>query len=323
MRRALVISGLAAAGAVLIAAGITAYAVYNLTAVIAGNQQRILNRVSNALDRRVQVGEIKARVGWGLGIQIDNLKIADDPDFSQDPFLTAEQVAMDVEFVPLLHGKVKVHRLNLIKPNVRIVKNAAGRFNVSTIRGAAGLKEHARRRWRGEETVRGIIWTAVEEVSIKSLGIEEGTLFYADAALKGVPLQIEHINTDMTGFHTGSPFDVDLKCATFSDRPNIAVSGKMGPMLHQGVLDVPHCPLDLKFNIGPVTVDNLRTLAAPGSLIPVELAMPDPVSASGTITGTFQDMVVAAGSELSGYRVVYRGASNNRRNGSPDPQRDR
>ncbi len=310
MRKVLVISGLAAAGAVLVAAGITAYAVYNLTAVIGSNQQRILNRVSNALDRPVQVGEIKARVGWGLGIQVDNLKIADDPDFSKDPFLTAEQVAMDVEFVPLLHGKVKVHRLNLIKPNIRILKNTQGRFNVSTIRGAAEVKEHVRRRWRGEETVRGIIWTAVEEVSIKSLGIEEGALFYDDATLKGVPLQVDHINTDMTGFHTGTAFDVDLKCATFSDRPNIAASGKMGPMLRNGVLDVPHCPLDLKFNVGPVTVDNLRTLAAPGSLIPVELTMPDPVSASGTITGTLQDMVIAAGSDLSGYRVLYRAASN-------------
>ncbi len=126
MRRVLVISGLAAAFSVLIAAGITAYAVYNLTAVIGSNQQRILNRVSKALDRPVQVGEIKARVGWGLGIQVDDLKIADDPDFSKDPFLTAEQVAMDVEFVPLLHGMVKVHRLNLIKPYIRILKNAHG-----------------------------------------------------------------------------------------------------------------------------------------------------------------------------------------------------
>ncbi len=147
-------------------------------------------------------------------------------------------------------------------------------------------------------------------MSIKSLGIEEGALFYSDATIKGVPLQVDHINTDMNGFHTGTAFDVDLKCAIFSDRSNIAVSGKMGPMLRQRVLDVPHCPLDLKFNVGPVTVDNLRTLAASGSLIPVELTMPDPVSASGTITGTIQDMVVAAGSDLSGYRVLYRAASN-------------
>lgn len=316
MRKVLVFSGLAAAGAVLIAAGITAYAVYNLTAVIAGNQQRILKRVSNALGRPVQVGEIKARVGWGLAIQIDDLKIADDPGFAKDPFLTVAQVALDVKFVPLLRGKVKVHRLNLIKPNIRILKNAAGRFNVSTIRGAAEIKAHVRRRLRGEETVRGIIWAAVEEVSIKSMGIEEGALFYRDAALEGVPLQVDHINTEMTGFHTGSPFDVDLKCATFSERPNIVVSGKMGPLLHQGALEVPHCPLDLKFKVGPVTVDNLRTLVAPGSLIPVELTMPDPVSATGTVTGTIQDMVLTSGSDLAGYRVLYRAAANNPGTGS-------
>jgi uncharacterized protein involved in outer membrane biogenesis len=310
MRRVLVISGFAAAGAVVIAAAITAYALYNLTAIIDRNQQRILNRVSNALGRPVQVGQIKARIGWGLAIEVDDLKIADDPEFSKDPFLVAEQVSMDVKFVPLLHGRVKVHRLDLIKPNVRVLKNTEGRFNVGTIRGAGEIKQGAHRRWRGKQTVRGIVLTAVEEVSIKSLGIEEGTLLYSDARLKGAPLQVSHINSDMTGFHTGSAFDVDVRGAVFSDQPNIAVSGKMGPILRQGVPDIPHCPLDLKFNVGPVTVDNLRTLVAPGSIVPATLSMPDPVSPSGTITGSLQDIVVDATSSLSGYRVIYRAASN-------------
>jgi uncharacterized protein involved in outer membrane biogenesis len=145
MRRVLMISGFAAAAAAVIAAAITAYALYNLTAIIGRNQQPILNRVSNALGRPVQVGQIKARIGWGLAIEVDDLRIADDPEFSKDPFLVAEQVSMDVKFVPLLHGRVKVHRLDLIKPNVRILKNSEGRFNVGTIRGATEIKQRAHR----------------------------------------------------------------------------------------------------------------------------------------------------------------------------------
>ena len=92
MRRVLVISGLAARCCVIPVAAVIAYAVYNVTALIGSNQQRILNRVSNALDRPVQVGEIKKQVGWGLEIQVDNLKIADNPVSRRIPFLTAEQV---------------------------------------------------------------------------------------------------------------------------------------------------------------------------------------------------------------------------------------
>jgi len=115
---------------------------------------------------------------------------------------------------------------------------------------------------------------------------------------------------DMSVFHTGSPFDVEVKSALFSETPNVELSGKMGPMLRQGVLDVPGVPLDLNFKVGPLTVDNFRTLLAPGALIPVTLSMPGPVTTTGTVKGTLANFEVTANSDLSGYRIIYRAASN-------------
>lgn len=310
MRRIFLISGLAIAGAAVIAAAITGYAVYNLTALITRHQARILGQVSNALGRQVQVGQIKARVGLGLAIEADNLKIADDPAFSNTPFLTAAQTALEVKFLPLLHGRVEVVSLDLDQPNIRILKDAEGRLNVDSLGEAPHPETPAVPRSRERREFRGIVYGALGALSVKALDVEDGALYYSDPSLKGVPLQINHLTTQMKGFHTGSAFDVQVKYALFSDKPNVVLSGKMGPLLRNGAIDVNGFPLDLKFNVGPVTVDNLRTLVAPGSIIPVVITMPDPLSGSGTIAGTLQNVVVTATSNLSNYRVLYRAASN-------------
>src|ERR1700757_3310967 len=116
MHRVLRIAALVFAGAVLIVAGITGYAAYNLNAFITRHQDRLLQRVSRSLGRNVQVSHIKTAIGWGLSIEADDLKVADDPAFSRDPFLTAAQASFDVKLLPLLRGDVKVHRLELSKP---------------------------------------------------------------------------------------------------------------------------------------------------------------------------------------------------------------
>jgi uncharacterized protein involved in outer membrane biogenesis len=303
------VAGTAVGGVVLVTAIVTAIAAYNLTAVIEHNQKRILYRVSRILGRPVLVAHIQARIGLGLAIELDDLRIADDPAFSHDPFLSATQASLDVEFVPLLRGEVKVQKLELTQPAIRILRRADGNLNVDSL-GESSAYPRAVHRGRGANAMRGIIWAIAREVSIKGLGISDGTVYYNDPSLKGVPLQLNHLELEMTGFHTGSPFDVDFNTALFSDQPNFEISGKMGPMLRQGVLDIPDCPLDLKFKTGPVSIDNLRTLRGPGAIVPATISMPDPIMATGTVKGTLEEFAVTADSGFSGYRVIYRAAAN-------------
>ncbi len=94
MRRILLISGVVVGAAVLIAAALTAYAFFNLSSIVARDEKRILARVSDELGRRVDVGKIRAQIGWGVSIEVTGLKIADDQAFSAKPFLAANQVSI-------------------------------------------------------------------------------------------------------------------------------------------------------------------------------------------------------------------------------------
>src|SRR5258708_21529663 len=122
---------------VLIAVGLTAYAYFNLSSIVAHNEKRILARVSDALGRRVEVGKIQAQMGWGVSVEIAGLKIADDTAFSEKPFVAANDVSIDFEFFPLLRGEAKVIRLELIKPDIRVVMDEDGNLNLSSLRASS------------------------------------------------------------------------------------------------------------------------------------------------------------------------------------------
>jgi len=96
LRRILLISGIVVGAFALIAAGLTVYAFFSLSSLVARNQNRILARVSDELGRPVQVGKIQAQMGWGVSVEVSGLTIADDPAFSAKPFLAAGDVSIEV-----------------------------------------------------------------------------------------------------------------------------------------------------------------------------------------------------------------------------------
>lgn len=285
---------------VLIAAALTAYAFFNLSSIVAHNENRILARVSDALGRRVEVGKIQAQMGWGVSVEVSGLTIADDPAFSAKPFLVANDVSVDVEFFPLLYGDAKVTRLELIKPDIRIVMNAGGDLNLSTIGSSpedAGRKaaphRHGHRR------------SSLADLSIKALSVEDGRIYFNDLGERATPIHVSHLDFDVTNFNAASAFEVETKFAFPGDDQNVEASGKVGPLLNQGVLDASGIPVDLNLKIDSIVLDSLRPLADIGSDIPPGLSIPDAASVTGTLRGTVGKLAIALSTDLTAARVVY------------------
>lgn len=294
MRRLLIIAGIAVAAVVLIAAGLTAYAYFNLSSIVARNENRIVARMSDALGRHVEVGKIQAQLGWGVSAEVSGLTIADDPAFSTKPFLAANDVSVDVEFIPLLRGEAKVTKLDLIKPDIRLVMNARGDLNVSTI-GSNANAQSGRTHKR----------SALGELSIKALSIEDGAIYFNDLGEKMAPIHVRHLAFDVTNFNAASAFDVATKFAFAGDQQNVEASGQFGPLLTQGVLDASGIPIDLKLQLDSILLDSVKPLADIGSHIPPALSIPDPVSVSGTARGTVGKLAIALSTDLTADRVAY------------------
>jgi uncharacterized protein involved in outer membrane biogenesis len=302
LRRILIISGIAVGVLVLIAGALTAYAFFNLSSIVARNEKRIVARVSNELGRRVQVGKIQAQMGWGVSVEVSGLTIADDSSFSAKPFLAADDVSIEIEFFPLLHGEAKITKLDLSKPNIRIVMNARGDLNISSI---GTSPEDARRNAEPAQSRQAYKRSSLAELSIKAFSIEDGELYFNDLSEKAAPIRVHHLDFDVTNFNGASVFDVETKFAFPGDEQNIEASGKLGPLLNQGVLDASGIPVDLNFKLDSIVLDRLRPLADVGSKLPPRLSIPDAASVSGTARGSFGKLAIALNTDLTANRVAY------------------
>jgi AsmA protein len=90
-------------------------------------------KLSAALNRQVHIGKLDASLLSG-GASASDITIADDPAFNKGPFLKASSVKVGVQLMPLIFSKqLKVTSLTIQKPDITLLKNAAGKWNYSTI----------------------------------------------------------------------------------------------------------------------------------------------------------------------------------------------
>jgi AsmA protein len=90
-------------------------------------------KISAALNRQVHIGKLDASLLSG-GASASDITIADDPAFNKGPFLKAASVKVGVQLMPLIFSKqLKVTSLTIQKPDITLLKNAAGKWNYSTL----------------------------------------------------------------------------------------------------------------------------------------------------------------------------------------------
>ena len=262
MRRVLIIGG----AALLIAVALLGYAVLNLNRIIRENKPYALAEISGALGRKVEVGDVKASLRWGVILDITGVKIADDPAFSPSPIIEVSEVYGEAELLPLLGGHLSLRRLVFKEPQVRIVRDAGGKLNLSGIgkkretraptpektgenkpadqggpasgtstsiaQGEATPGESTRSESRGSGELGSLEGFAVDTVSIRN-----GTVSYDDLGAGGEPLAITAIDLDVTHFSATRRFDVVGKMAALDSDQNVTLSGEVGPLVSDGKLD--------------------------------------------------------------------------------------
>ena len=120
------------AGAVL---GVFILILILIPVFISGNtfRPKLESMASQALGRNVQIGNLGFSLLSG-SLTADNLSIADDPNFSQSPFLTATSLKIGVKVWPLITSKqLEVTSIAIDKPVVHLISNASNQWNYSTL----------------------------------------------------------------------------------------------------------------------------------------------------------------------------------------------
>ncbi len=314
MRRGLLIGGSILGVIMLVIAAVFGYAALNLNSIIQSNRERILAKVSDALDRPVAVSAIKASLGWGVSLDLKGLTLADDPAFSNQPVVSAQDVYCRVELIPLLSKQIKVVRLDIQNPEIRVIRSRSGELNVSTIGKKSGnaQREAQRRPPQGSPMQPAppaqSSANALAEFSVNSFSISNGTILYQDPGWGPKPVAIRKLDLDVENFRMDAPFDLKLALAAAGDRQNLKVAGQVGPLMREGGIDIQAIPLALAINLGPIRTADLKSVRPLAKAIPEKLSIEGPVSATAKISGTVDAPAFDFKADLGSNRVVYAGA---------------
>jgi AsmA protein len=89
--------------------------------------------LSTSLNRQVQIGKLEASLLSG-GASASQITIKDDPAFNSGPFLQANSLKVGVQLLPLIFSRrLEVTGITVDKPDIVLLKNAAGKWNFSTM----------------------------------------------------------------------------------------------------------------------------------------------------------------------------------------------
>ncbi len=180
---------------------------------------KLESMASQALGRKVQIGNLGFSLFSG-SLTADNLSIADDPNFSQSPFLTASSLKIGVKVWPLITSKqLEVTSIVIDKPVVHLISNASNQWNYSTL-----ATTGSQRRPVSEQP--GSQGTA--NLTVGSLDVTHGEVTMMSAGAKS-PSVYSNVEIGTKNFSLTSAFPVTLSM----DLPGggtMKLNGTVGPI---------------------------------------------------------------------------------------------
>jgi AsmA protein len=245
---------------------------------------KLESELTDALGRSVKVGNLSLALLSG-GVAADNISIADDPQFSNAPFLQAKSLKVGVELLPLIFSRtLNIRDITIDQPQISLVKSENGeRWNFSSLGGknpsapthssssssekGAAHKSPNTSKPSAEETAPAEKGSGSSgeksgsnplNLSIGKLNVEHGRLNVSVANSTEPKRVYNEVNIAVKNFSFSSsfPFDMTAKTPAGGD---LKLTGTAGPI---DANDAALTPLNAK-----ITVHNMN-LAASGFIDP-------------------------------------------------------
>ena len=219
---------------ILIAVGIVILILVIVPFLIPVNQFKptIEEKASAALGRQVQLGNLSLSLLTG-SLSAENLVVADDPKFSQTPFLTAKGVRVGVAMMPLIFSReLNITSVTIKDPQVTLLHNPAGQWNYSSIGGAATNTANKQAAPQNNGS---------SDLSINKLSLENGTII---VGYVGNPKRTtyDHVKVEASNISFRGKFPVSVS-ADLPGGGKLKLEGNAGPL---DPTDAALTPLDAK-----------------------------------------------------------------------------
>jgi AsmA protein len=207
---------------------------------------QIESRLSSAFGRPVKVGNLSLGILSG-SVGADQLSIADDPKFSQAPFIQAKSLKVGVEVMPLLFNKqLNVTQILIDQPEITLLRDQAGVWNFSSL---GGGNESAKNQPAAPSAPAASSSPkssgAPGNLNVAKLELTDGRLSVGSIPAKRTPIVYDKVNLTMRDFSFTSTFPVTAS-AGLPGGGSLKLDGTAGPI---NAADTSLTPLQAKLNL--------------------------------------------------------------------------
>ena len=181
----------------------------------------IEEKASQALGRQVQLGKLSLSLLSG-SLSAESISIGDDAKFSPSPFLTAKALKVGVELMPLIFSKtLNVTGITIENPEVTLLHDAAGRWNYSTLGGAAAKSAQ-------KPAASSTSADSPADLSVEKFTLKDGRIIVGSAANQKRS-KYDHVNVVASNFSVTSKFPVTVT-ADLPAGGKFKLDGTAGPI---------------------------------------------------------------------------------------------
>ncbi len=194
---------------------------------------QIESKLSEALGRQVKVGNLSLSILSG-GVGADQLSIADDPKFSNAPFIKAKSLKVGVELMPLIFSKqLNVTEIVIDEPEIALLRNQAGVWNFSSLGNSAEKNKPPEKS------------SGAGNLTVGKLELTGGKISFGAIPAKRKPIVYDKVDILLRHVSMASAFPVTAS-AGLPGGGSLKLDGTLGPINSN---DVSLSPLQAKLNI--------------------------------------------------------------------------
>jgi AsmA protein len=204
---------------------------------------KLESKLSDALGRQVKVGNLSLSLFSG-SVSANDISIADDPRFSQSPFVEAKELKVGVEMIPLIFSKaLNVTEITLNQPQIIVVRSEDGtKWNFSSLGG------HNTSRTQPGAAQPASSPSSNPNVSVARLKVTDGQLTVSREGSANQPHVYDKVNIEVTNLSPTSSFPFQMT-AQMPGGGSLKLDGQAGPI---NMNDTAQTPLEAKISLDRV-----------------------------------------------------------------------
>ena len=257
--------------------------------------------LQRTLGRTVKVGDLSLSAFSGSLLSKD-LSVADDPNFSAAPFLTAKTLRIGVSLRALVFShELELRGFEIDSPEINLIRAANGTWNFSSIGRANGSGSPSGTVAPNPATMGSKpMAPAVPKLSVALIEVENARVAVATLPAQGEPSIYQHVNITVRDFSFGSQFPFEVSANLPGDGTGSA-KGQLGPINGYDVATTPaQAQISLK-HLDPVAAGFLNAGAGISLVADVEThAVSDGKTFTANGTAKLENLKLRKGGAAAG-----------------------